>query len=66
MALKEKEKAGVGGGGTLKRIPTKPERVANLLLPQEGAGRFPAETSQEDFIAPELSKLLTLSALKDR
>lgn len=26
MALKEKEKAGVGGGGTLKRIPTKPER----------------------------------------
>lgn len=61
MALKEKEKAGVGGGGHAKTDTDKAREEIVAFCPGEwGAGRFLAETGQEDFIAPELSKLHTL------
>lgn len=57
IALKGKKKGGVGA----KTDTNKARAEIVAFCPRErGTGRVPAETGQEDFIAPELSKLHTL------
>lgn len=57
-----KREGGGGRGGRHAKTDTDKarEEIVAFCPGEWGAGRFLAETGQEDFIAPELSKLHTL------